>query len=257
MTNPSVAPAVDMRGITRRFGAITPLRGVDLSIGHGEVLGLLGDNGAGKSTLTKILSGALAPSSGEILIDGRPCHFASPRDAQDAGIHMVYQDLSLCGSIDVAGNLFMGREPTRRILGLPFLDTGAMHRRSAEMLQGLGVVIRDTHARVDSLSGGQRQAIAIARAAAFNPRVLILDEPTAALAVMEVEAVLDLITKLRDQGVTVILITHRLQDLFHVCDRVAVIRDGIVAAERRIGDTNIGELVDLIVGERFHARSAH
>lgn len=250
-------PAVEMRGITRRFGAIQPLRGVSLALGRGEVLGLLGDNGAGKSTLTKILSGALAPTDGEILIDGRICRFASPRDAQDAGVHMVYQDLSLCGSVDVAGNLFMGREPVRRVLGLPFLDTSTMHTRAAEMLQGLGVVIRDTHARVEGLSGGQRQAIAIARAAAFNPGVLILDEPTAALAVMEVEAVLSLITRLRDQGVTIILITHRLQDLFHVCDRVAVIRNGVVAAERRIDETSIGELVDLIVGERFHARSAH
>ncbi|WP_198912650.1 ATP-binding cassette domain-containing protein [Acetobacter musti] len=253
----SQPPAVEMRGITRRFGAIQPLRGVTLTLGRGEVLGLLGDNGAGKSTLTKILSGALAPSGGEILIDGQPRHFTSPRDAQDAGVHMVYQDLSLCGTIDVAGNLFMGREPTRRVLGIPLLDTETMHSRAAEMLQGLGVVIRDTHARVESLSGGQRQAIAIARAAAFSPRVLILDEPTAALAVMEVEAVLSLITKLRDQGVTIILITHRLQDLFHVCDRIAVIRNGVVAAERHIGETSIGELVDLIVGERFHARSAH
>ncbi|NHO20778.1 ATP-binding cassette domain-containing protein [Acetobacter oeni] len=246
-----------MRGITRRFGAVQALRGVNLSLARGEVLGLLGDNGAGKSTLTKILSGALTPGSGEIMIDGQSRHFSSPRDAQEAGVHMVYQDLSLCGSIDVAGNLFMGREPIRHVFGLPLLDTKTMHTRAREMLQGLGVVIRDTYARVDGLSGGQRQAIAIARAAAFSPRVLILDEPTAALAVMEVEAVLSLITKLRDQGVTIILITHRLQDLFHVCDRIAVIRDGVVAAERRIGDTTIGELVDLIVGERFHARSAH
>ncbi len=169
---------------------------------------------------------------------------------------MVYQDLALCDTIDVAGNLFLGREPKRRIGGFPVLNKKLMHERARDMLSNLGIVIPDTRMKVENLSGGQRQSIAIGRAASFNPSVLIMDEPTAALAVAEVEAVLDLIRTVSKRGVSVILITHRLQDLFLVCDRIQVMYEGRNVAERRIEDTNIEEVVNLIVGRKFAARSA-
>jgi len=169
---------------------------------------------------------------------------------------MVYQDLSLCDTIDVAGNLFLGREPRRGPPGLRFLDKPRMRREAHDMLERLGIVIPDLDVKVENLSGGQRQSIAIGRAASFEPRVLIMDEPTAALAVAEVEAVLDLIRAVSARGVSVVLITHRLQDLFLVCDRIQVMYEGRAVAERRIEDTNIEEVVDLIVGRKFTARSA-
>ncbi|CAK9883861.1 MAG: Fructose import ATP-binding protein FrcA [Candidatus Erwinia impunctatus] len=169
---------------------------------------------------------------------------------------MVYQDLSLCDTVDVAGNLFMGREPIKTFCGIPFLDEQKMHADAREMLQGLGISIPDTRVTVGNLSGGQRQAIAIARAAAFNPKVLIMDEPTAALAVAEVVAVLELIKRVSERNVSVILITHRLQDLFLVCQRIMVMYEGINVAERRISDTSLADVVNLIVGEKFTAHSA-
>jgi simple sugar transport system ATP-binding protein len=247
---------VRMRGISKRYGTMQSLDDVSLMLRPGEVLGLVGDNGAGKSTLSKVLSGAVIPDAGTIEIDGRQVSFASPADARAARVEMVYQDLSLCDSVDVAGNLFLGREPKRRIAGIPFLDNRKMHTAAREMLERLGIVIADTHLKVENLSGGQRQSIAIGRAASFDPSVLIMDEPTAALAVAEVEAVLDLIRAVSARGVSVILITHRLQDLFLVCDRIQVMYEGRNVAERRIEDTSIEEVVNLIVGRKFAARSA-
>jgi simple sugar transport system ATP-binding protein len=249
-------PRVQMEGITKTYGAIQSLRGVDLALAPGEVLGLVGDNGAGKSTLTKVLSGAVVPSQGRILIDGQAVAFANPADARAHRIEMVYQDLSLCDTVDVAGNLFMGREPVRRRLGIPLLDQTRMHAQARDMLKGLGISIPDTKLQVRNLSGGQRQAIAIARAAAFDPKVLIMDEPTAALAVAEVEAVLALIRRVSQRGVSVILITHRLQDLFLVCDRIMVMYEGMNVTDRRVPETNLTEIVELIVGHKFDARSA-
>ncbi|QGR09135.1 ABC transporter ATP-binding protein (plasmid) [Pantoea phytobeneficialis] len=252
------APArVEMVNITKTYGSIRSLRGVNLELAPGEVLGLVGDNGAGKSTLTKVLSGAVVPTSGAIRIDGEEQRFANPADARRCHIEMVYQDLSLCDTVDVAGNLFMGREPMKRLLGVPFLDQQKMHADAREMLKGLGISIPDTRLLVRNLSGGQRQAIAIARAAAFNPKVLIMDEPTAALAVAEVEAVLALIKRVSARGVSVILITHRLQDLFLVCDRIMVMYEGTNVADHRVADTSLSEIVNLIVGEKFSAPSAH
>jgi len=247
---------VRMTGISKRYQTIQTLDDVSLTLKPGEVLGLVGDNGAGKSTLSKVLSGAVIPDSGSIEIDGKTVAFASPADSRAARIEMVYQDLSLCDSVDVAGNIFLGREPRRRLLGLPFLDNKKMHDEARDMLERLGIVIADTRLKVENLSGGQRQSIAIGRAASFNPTVLIMDEPTAALAVAEVEAVLDLIKAVSARGVSVILITHRLQDLFLVCDRIQVMYEGHNVAERRIEDTSIEEVVNLIVGRKFEARSA-
>jgi simple sugar transport system ATP-binding protein len=245
---------VRMTGITKTYGTIRSLDGVDLQLRAGEVLGLVGDNGAGKSTLSKVLSGAVIPDAGQIFIEGREVRFASPADARREHVEMVYQDLALCDTIDVAGNLFLGREPRRGPLGL--LDKRRMHDEAAAMLGGLGIRIASTRLKVESLSGGQRQSIAIGRAVSFQPLVLIMDEPTAALAVAEVDAVLALIRRVSAQGVSVILVTHRLQDLFVVCDRIMVMYEGRAVAERPIAATNIEEIVNLIVGRKFQSVSA-
>lgn len=244
----SDVPRVRLRSIRKSFGTTDALRGVDLDLAPGEILGLVGDNAAGKSTLTKVLSGAEVPDSGEIYIDGELVHFKSPADAQRRHIEMAYQDLSLCDTIDVAGNLYLGREPRRRMLGVPFIDRRRMHMDAATALDSLEIKVSSTRLPVANLSGGQRQSIAIGRAASFDPRVLILDEPTSALAVAEVEAVLRLIKRVADRGVSVILITHRLQDIFRVCDRVMVLYEGTNVAERAIEDTDLDDLVKLIVG---------
>ncbi len=252
----AAAPRVSLRGIEKRFGSVHALRGVDLDIMPGEVLGLVGDNAAGKSTLTKIIAGAYQPDAGTMTLEGAPVAFAAPAEARAKRVEMVYQDLSLCDTVDVAGNLFLGREPVRRVLGVPLLDKRRMREEAARHLDALKIRVPNLRALVAQLSGGQRQAIAIARAAAFGPRVLIMDEPTSALAVAEVEAVLALIRRLAADGVSVVLITHRLQDLFRVCDRIAVMYEGVKVAERRIGETDLEDLVGLIVGEKA-ARLRH
>ncbi|MGF7137203.1 simple sugar transport system ATP-binding protein [Paraburkholderia sp. EB58] len=256
MNSVAIPPRVRMENIIKSYGAVQSLRGVNLEVAPGEVLGLVGDNGAGKSTVSKVLAGAVIPDSGRIEIDGKPVNFTDPGDARAHHIEMVYQDLSLCDTVDVAGNLFFGREPLRRVLGIPVLDHKKMHHDAREMLDGLGIRIPNTHLDVENLSGGQRQAIAISRAVSFDPKVLIMDEPTAALAVAEVEAVLELVHTISQRGVSVILISHRLQDLFLVCDRISVMYEGQNVADRKIGETNLEEIVDLIVGRKFKARSA-
>jgi simple sugar transport system ATP-binding protein len=239
-------PVLSLRDITISFGSFQALRGVDLDLYPGECLGLIGDNAAGKSTLTKIMAGTYIPDSGEIWVGGELVKLTNPADARARHIEMVYQDLSLCDAIDVAGNLFLGRE----LCNKGFLKRSAMLEEGRRLLLNLKIRIPDLNANVEQLSGGQRQAIAIARAASFEPRVLIMDEPTSALAVAEVEAVLALINRVKAQGVSVVLITHRLQDLFRVCDRIAVMYEGTKVAERRVKDTTLEELVQLIVGEQ-------
>jgi len=246
-TEQSVPARIELRDIKKSFGAVQALQGVNISLAPGEVLGLVGDNGAGKSTLMKILSGAQAPDSGSILLDGKEVRFSHPRDARAEHIEMVYQDLSLCEELDVAGNLFLGREPRwGRLPG--FVDRRRMHREAAEALDSLGIRIQYTDVPVANLSGGQRQSVAIGRALTFDPRVLILDEPTAALAVKEVEQVLELTREVADTGVSVILITHRLQDLFKVCDRIAVMYEGTNVADLDTASTSMEQLVQAIVG---------
>ncbi|NDL59097.1 ATP-binding cassette domain-containing protein [Phytoactinopolyspora mesophila] len=246
----STPDRIVMRDIRKRYGMVDALRGVTLRLGAGEVMGLVGDNAAGKSTLMKILAGAVLPDSGEIQVDGAVTRYASPKEAHDLGIEMVYQDLALCDDIDVAGNLFLGREP-RRGGGL-MLDERAMHARAREHLDALRIRIPLTNLPVRALSGGQRQAVAIARAVTFGPRVLIMDEPTAALAVSEVRTVLELIRTVATRGVSVILITHRLQDLFEVCDRLCVMYEGTLRADLDARTTSLESLVEEIVG-RGHA----
>ena len=238
------APLLSLCGIGKRFGSQTVLDGVDLDLFGGECLGLVGDNGAGKSTFSKIVSGAYLPDEGSITLAGAPVRLSGPAEARALGIEMVYQELSLCDTIDVAGNLFLGREIVRH----GFLAKRAMRVGAQAMLDTLGIRIPNLRAKVARLSGGQRQSIAIARAVSFAPRVLLLDEPTSALAVAEVEAVLSLIRRVKAQGVAVLLITHRLQDLFRVCDRIAFLYEGRKVAERLIAETDLDEIVRLIVG---------
>lgn len=244
---PMLQPVLELKQIEKSFGAIQALRSVDLQLYPGEVLGLLGDNGAGKSTLMKVVSGAYTPDKGAYLLEGREIHFTSPKDARRERLEMVYQDLALCDTLDVARNLFLGREPVRRFLGINLLDHSKLHREAAAMLERLHARVPSTRVVVKNLSGGQRQAIAISRAVSFNPRVLILDEPTAALAVREVNEVLDLIRRLRAEGVSVILISHRLQDVMAVCDRLVFMFDGQNVAERRTAETTLEEVIQLIV----------
>jgi simple sugar transport system ATP-binding protein len=241
----AVPPRIRLSGIRKSFGSVKALRGVDLELQAGECLGLVGDNAAGKSTLSKVISGTYIPDAGTMSIDGEAVRLRDPADARDRHIEMVYQDLSLCNHIDVVGNLFLGRE---RVRG-PFLDSKRMLEEARHMLDALEIRIPRLSAKVAQLSGGQRQAIAIARAASFDPKVLIMDEPTSALAVAEVEAVLELINRVKARGVSVILITHRLQDLFRVCDRIAVMYEGTKVAERATASTHLEELVRLIVGD--------
>jgi simple sugar transport system ATP-binding protein len=236
-----------MKGIHKRFGAVSVLRGVDLSIAPGEVVGLVGDNGAGKSTLMKMLAGAVTPDSGSILIDGEEMSGTGPKAARAHGIEMVYQDLALCNDLDVAANLFIGREKYHRITRR--LAHARMHEAAGKDLEKLHIRITNTHQKVGDMSGGQRQAVAIARAVTFEPKVLVLDEPTAALAAKEVEMVLKLISDVSARGVSVVLITHRLQDLFEVADRFVVLYEGVNHQEMPPSETNLEGLVTAMMGQ--------
>lgn len=238
---------LELNNITKFYGPIQSLRGVNLSLQSGEVLGLVGDNGAGKSTLMKVVSGAVVPDSGEYLLENRAMHFRSPQEVRSQRIEMVYQDLSLCDTMDVAKNLFLGREPLRNVAGLRFVDHQTLHSKAQKILDDLKITVPSTRVTVKNLSGGQRQAIAIGRAVSFNPKILILDEPTAALAVKEVNEVLELIGRLKAQGVGVILISHRLQDIMQVTDRIMVMYEGQNVAERNTKETTLEEIIRLIV----------
>jgi simple sugar transport system ATP-binding protein len=235
-----------MKDVRKRYGMVDALRGVTLRVAPGEVLGLVGDNAAGKSTLMKMLSGADTADNGEIWIDGVRMDYTTPRQAQQLGIEMVYQDLALCDDIDVAGNIFLGREPRRA--GGTMLDKKRMHHEARRHLDALNIRIPFTDLPVRNLSGGQRQAVSIARAVTFEPRLLILDEPTAALAVSEVRTVLELVRTVAARDVSVILITHRLQDLFEVCDRLCVMYEGTLRADLDARSTTLETLVQEIVG---------
>jgi simple sugar transport system ATP-binding protein len=239
-----------LEGVEKSFGAVRVLRGVDFQVASGEVVGLVGDNGAGKSTLMKTITGIYAADAGRISLDGRDLAGLEPGARRDLGIEMIYQDLALALQQDVASNIFLGREPVKRLWGvLPgYVDKAAMDRRSAEMIARLGAHLPSIRRPVGSFSGGQQQTVAIARALTFNPRLVIMDEPTAALAVREVQGVLDLIRRLRAEGIAVVLISHRLNDVLAVTDRIVVLRQGQVAADLVTARTTMGEIVRQIVG---------
>jgi simple sugar transport system ATP-binding protein len=248
----NVKPLVEMKSIRKNFGAVQALKGVDLTLHHNEVLGLVGDNAAGKSTLMKVLSGAYVADEGDILLEGEKASITKPEDSRHLGIEMVYQDFALAGNIDVAGNIFLGRERTLGGLGklLQVLNRRRMNEESRELLGRLKIEVESVRQKVNELSGGQRQAVAIGRATAFNAKVVIMDEPTASLSVAAIEKVLELIKQLKEHQVSVIIISHRLEDILTVADRVMVLRLG-----RRVGDMeNEGitkdDLVAYMVGAR-------
>jgi ABC-type sugar transport system ATPase subunit len=248
-------PLLQARSITKRFGALQALDAVDVDIHAGEVLAILGDNGAGKSTFIKILSGAYEPSAGALLLDAAPVSFASPQDAADVGIATIFQELALSENLSIAENVFLGRELVRRVLGVPFLKRQAMKQKVAELLHTLDAHISDPEAAVGSLSGGQRQAVAISRALNLNARLVIMDEPTAALAVAETRKVLQLIRRLAEGGRAVILISHNMHDVFEVADRIVVFRRGRKIAERRRSETDPEEVVSFITGAHPDVRA--
>ena len=241
------APVLELREIAKNFGAIRALNGVDLSLEPGEVLGLMGDNGAGKSTLVRIMAGNFRPSSGSILLHGAAVNFQDPLDARRQGIEIVYQDLALCDNLTAAANVFLGREATRRWGPFRLLDHSTMATRSAALFAELKSETRP-HDLVRQMSGGQRQAVAIARTRLADPRIVLLDEPTAAISVRQVAEVLDLIRRLRSHGIAVVLISHRMPDVFAVADRVLVLRRGRKVAEKPVGQTSLEEVTGLITG---------
>jgi D-xylose transport system ATP-binding protein len=237
-------PLLELRGVTKSFGSVQALSDVDLEVHPGEVLALVGDNGAGKSTLIKAIAGIHAVDSGELIFEGRHVHISSPKDAAKLGIEVVYQDLALCDNLDVVQNMFLGRE-THDIFQR--LIEPEMEARTAETMKGLSVTtIRSTRQLVATLSGGQRQSVAVARAVLWNSKLVILDEPTAALGVAQTQQVLDLVKRLAEQGLAVVLISHNLHDIFAVADRITVLRLGRSIGVYERSKTTQQELVQAI-----------
>jgi ABC-type sugar transport system ATPase subunit len=239
-----------MEGISKSFGSVKALQKVTLALNHGEVLGLVGDNGAGKSTLIKILSGAILADEGEIFLESQKVGIENPQDARNHGIETIYQTFALVGNLPIYLNLFLGRYRVKPILGglIKILDERRMERESWEILQNLGIHFNSVREKVDHLSGGQRQAVAIGRALFFNPRIIIMDEPTSGLAVKEVEQIHQVIRDFKQKGVSIIFITHRLQSIFTVADRVMVLRAGQKVMEKSIQETTLEEVVRAMFG---------
>ena len=246
-------PLLRLQGVSKSFGPVQALTDVSFEVYAGEVVALVGDNGAGKSTLIKAISGVGTPDAGEFEFEGRPVHIRGPGDSAALGIAVVYQDLALADNLDVVENLFLGREEKRR----GTLDEIAMEKESRRLLDTLAVrTLRSVRSEVGSLSGGQRQTVAIARSMLGEPRLVILDEPTAALGVAQTEQVLALVTRLRDRGLGVVLISHNLADVFEVADRVVVLRLGRNAGEFARADTDRNEVVAAITGADGDRRAA-
>lgn len=244
------APLLEARGVTKRYGHVHALQAADFTAYPGEVVALIGDNGAGKSTLVKTLSGTIRPDAGQILVDGSPVDLASPLDARRYGVETVYQDLALAQDLDAAANLHLGRELFRGgLLGrLGVLDRAAMRRSAVAAFHELGVDLRDVGVPVAALSGGQRQSVAVARAVAFANRIIFMDEPTAALGVVQRGRVLDTIRRVRDRGISVVLISHNMPEVLSVADRIEVLRLGSRVAGFTAADTTVEELVGAMTG---------
>ncbi|TDE50192.1 sugar ABC transporter ATP-binding protein [Nonomuraea mesophila] len=242
-----MTPLLEVRGIDKSFGPVKVLHRVELSAYAGEVTALVGDNGAGKSTLVKCVGGIYPIDDGEILFDGRPVQVHSPRDAGELGIEIVYQDLALCDNLDIVQNMFLGRERRRG----PMLDEDSMEELAERTLSSLSVrTVKSIRQQVSSLSGGQRQTVAIAKAVLWNSKVVILDEPTAALGVAQTAQVLELVRRLADTGLAVVLISHNLNDVFAVSDRIAALYLGRMAAQVKTADVTHAQVVELITSGR-------
>ena len=241
--------ALRVEGVAKRFGALTALRDVHLRVDRGEVLGLLGDNGAGKSTLVKIISGGMEPTEGRMLFEGKQRVFPSPAEAKAAGIETVYQDLSLCTNVDVVANFFMGRELTRKVLGIPILREREMFEATRKALADGGTRIPSLRTNVEHLSGGQRQAIELNRFVHWGGKLVLLDEPFAALGVEQTRRGLEMIKKVAAQGIGVVVITHIMAQAFQVADRIVVLRHGRVAGDVATRETTPDEVVRMITGD--------
>ena len=252
MTTTSPAPVLSMTGVSKRFGAVQALKDIEFSVEAGEVVALVGDNGAGKSTLVKAIAGVYTPDDGQVVFDGSPVEISSPAQAQELGIATVFQDLALCDNLDVVGNLFLGSEVVRNRA----LDEVTMEKESWRLLRELSAKIPSVRIPVASLSGGQRQTVAIARSLLGKPKVVMLDEPTAALGVAQTAEVLNLVERLRENGLAVILISHNMSDVMAVADRVVVLRLGRNNGEFRVADTNVQEIIAAITGATTNAVSA-
>ena len=240
-------PLLSLRGVDKSFGAVHVLQGVDFDAYPGQVTALVGDNGAGKSTLIKGIAGIHAFDGGQYLFDGAPVTVHNPKQANALGIEVVYQDLALCDNMDIVHNLFLGRELSKG----GRLDEAEMEKRATDTLAGLSVrTVKSIRQTVSSLSGGQRQTVAIARSVLWNSKLVILDEPTAALGVAQTEQVLKLVRRLADKGLAVVLISHNLNDVFEVADRISVLYLGRMAAQVRVGDVSRNEVVELITSGR-------
>lgn len=242
--------ALEAKGIVRHYGHVEALRGCNFNVKPGEVTALIGDNGAGKSTLVRILSGTEQPDLGEIFVDGKLVRFNSPSDARDVGIETVFQDLALCPHLSAVQNMYLGREvPRKGILGkLGFMDNDLMNKGSEDAFRDLGATVRSLTASTGSMSGGQRQSIAVARSAAWASKVLFFDEPTAALGVVQKKNVLNLVRRVRDKGIGIIFISHSMPEVLEIADRVQVMRRGLTIADYKTSETNLEELVGAMTG---------
>jgi D-xylose transport system ATP-binding protein len=248
-TTTDPAPVLSMTGVSKRFGAVQALKDIDFDVSAGEVVALVGDNGAGKSTLVKAIAGVYSPDAGDVVFDGKHVDIQSPSQAQELGIATVFQDLALCDNLDVVANLFLGNEERRGRA----LDEVSMEKESWQLLRELSAKIPSVRIPVASLSGGQRQTVAIARSLLGSPKVVMLDEPTAALGVAQTAEVLNLVERLRERGLGVILISHNMSDVMAVADRVAVLRLGRNNGEFRVADTNTQEIIAAITGATSNA----
>jgi simple sugar transport system ATP-binding protein len=245
-----LSPILVVRGVSKHFGGVQALNKVSLEVFPGEVVALAGDNGAGKSTLIKAISGVFQADEGEIALDGRRVSFASPQEARDSGIETIYQDLALADNLSIGANIFLGREPTKKLFGfLPVLDRSKMAEAAQATMETLDFHVTRLDAPVAAFSGGQRQAVAIGRAIFWNARLVIMDEPTAALGVPEQRKVISLIQSLKAAGKGIIFISHNLRDIFEVADRVVVFRRGENVGERKPAETTSDEIVRLMVGK--------
>ena len=238
---------LEMVGIEKWYGRVRAVHDIDIAVGRDEVIGLVGDNGAGKSTLIKVLSGVYPPDSGKISWEGKEVRMESPRDAMRLGIETIYQEPALIDRVSIMRNIFMGREPTRPVGPLRWLSVGSMAKESVKALDGVGLELRSPHAIVEQLSGGQRQGVAIARAMYFKTKLMILDEPTNNLSVKESHKILDFVRDLKAQGIASIFITHNLQHVYPVADRIIVLSHGSKIGDYRRADTSVDELTKLIV----------